>query len=132
MKRNLTALFVMSLIVAIVGSAQTTPSSNTSSTQFTQAQLKKLSKEAGTPGQYAVLASGYSTQQKDYLAQAADEKQEWARRSTNIMLTAAKYPRPVDSAHYLYDYYTYKAGEAGQLAAKYALLAGQTGPAAVK
>jgi hypothetical protein len=86
--------------------------------------LKKMARDAHTPSQYAVLAGYYDGRQKDYLAQAAEEKQEWVRRSANIMLTAAKYPRPVDSAHYLYDYYTYKAMEAGQLAAKYSQLAG--------
>jgi hypothetical protein len=132
MKRNLMALCVMSLALATVGGAQTTTSSSNSGTQYTQAQLKQLVKDANTPSQYQALAGYYDTQQKRCLAQAAEEKQEWARRRTNVMLTAAKYPRPVDSAHYLYDYYTYKAGEAGQLAAKYAQLAAPPAPAGVK
>jgi hypothetical protein len=39
------------------------------------------------------------------------------------MGAAAKYPRPVDSARNLYEYYMYKASEAGTLEAKYSRLA---------
>ena len=132
MTRNLTALCVMSLALATAGGAQTTTASSNRGTQYTQAQLKQLVKDANTPSQYQTLAGYYDAQQKRYLAQAAEEKQEWARRSANVMLTAAKYPRPVNSAHYLYDYFTYKAGEAGQLAAKYVQLATPTAPTGVK
>jgi hypothetical protein len=86
-----------------------------------------MMQDAHTPAQYGVLSAYYATQQKDFQAQADTEKQEWARRSANIMLTAAKYPRPVDSAHYLYDYYAYKAAEAGQFAARYSKLANPAG-----
>jgi hypothetical protein len=129
MTRKLTAICALSFALATLGSAQTTPSSPGSNAHYTKSQLKQLAKDAHTPAQYGVLAGYYEKQQKDYLAQASDEKQEWARRSTNVMLTAAKYPRPVDSARYLYDYYTYKAMEAGQFAAQYSQLAG---PSATK
>jgi hypothetical protein len=129
---NLTALCVISLALATIGGAQTTTSPSSSDTQYTQAQLKQLAKNANTLTQYQALASYYDAQQKRNLARATEEKQEWERRSANVMLTAAKYPRPVDSAHYLYDYYTYKAGEAGQLAAKYAQLAAPPAPAGAK
>ncbi len=132
MTRKLSAVCVFTLALATLGSAQTTASSPGSGTHYTQAQLKKLAQDAHTPGEYGALASYYGQQQQYYLAQATDEKQEWARRSANIMLTAAKYPRPVDSAHYLYDYYTYKAAEAGQLAAKYSQLAAPANPANAK
>jgi len=132
MTRNLTALCVMSLALATAGGAQTTTASSNNGTQYTQAQLKQLVKDANTPSQYQTLAGYYDTQKKRYLAQAAEEKQEWVRRSANVMLTAAKYPRPVDSAHYLYDYFTDKAGESGQLAAKYVQLATPTAPTGVK
>jgi hypothetical protein len=132
MKSRIATICAMSIALATLGTAQTNTSSAGSGTQYTQAQLKQLTKDAHTPAQYGVLAGYYGSQQKQYLAKAADEKQEWARRSANIMLTAAKYPRPVDSAHYLCDYYTYKAAEAGQLAAKYSQSAGPDAAAPIK
>jgi len=123
MTRKVSAVCVLTFALATLGSAQTTASSVGSGTHYTKSQLKQLVQDAHTAGQYEVLANYYGQQQQSFLAQAADEKREWERRSANIVSTAAKYPRPVDSAHYLYDYYTYMASESGQLAAKYAQLA---------
>jgi hypothetical protein len=85
--------------------------------------LKQLALNAHEPAQYTVLASYYGSEKTNYLQQAAEEKKEWERRSQNIVSIAAKYPRPVDSAHNLYEYYMYKASEAGTLEAKYSNLA---------
>ncbi len=86
-------------------------------------QLKRLAREARTHEQYAALADCYQKLQKNYLRQAAEEKQEWERRSENAMASAAKYPRPVDSARNLYEYYLSKASEEAALSAKYSQLA---------
>jgi hypothetical protein len=132
MKRNLSTICL--LLFALAGSegAQTVASSAASGSHYSEAQLKKLAQNAHTSEEYGVLASYYGQRHNYYLTQATEEKQEWARRSSNIVLTAAKYPRPVDSAHYLYDYYTYKALEASQLAAKFAQLAAPATPAGAK
>jgi hypothetical protein len=87
--------------------------------------LKQLAHEARTQEQYMAFADCYEKLQNNYLQQAAEEKQEWARRSQNIMALAAKYPRPVDSARNLYEYYLSKASEAGKLSVKYSQLAAQ-------
>jgi hypothetical protein len=97
------------------------PADNTS--QPSSGQLKQMAKDAHTPEQYTALAQSYSQLEKSYLAKAAEEKQEWDRRSQNTMSLYAKYPRPVDSARNLYEYYAYKASEAGALATKYSQLA---------
>jgi hypothetical protein len=89
-------------------------------------QLKRLAQAAHTPEQYKNLAITYAKQQSYFLQQAAEEKVEWQRRSQNIVSINAKYPRPVDSARYLYEYYVYKAAEAGSLSAKYDQMAGTT------
>jgi hypothetical protein len=123
MKSKLAALCVLSFGLATVGSAQAPNSSAQPGAQLTKAQVKQLVREAHTPEQYNALARYYSAQQKSFLQQADDEKKEWIRRSQNIVSVAAKYPRPVDSARYLYEYETYEASEAGQLAAKYNRLA---------
>jgi hypothetical protein len=95
---------------------------------YTQAQLKQMARDAQTPEQYRVLAGYYLNRRDTFLRQAAEEKQELARRSQNVMVVAAKYPRPVDSSRYRYEYFTYEAGEAQKLAEKFRQLAA---PAAV-
>jgi len=105
-----------------VANAQVAASSAENGTHYTQAQLKQLARDAHTPAQYSALAVYYGNQQNDYLQKAAEEKQEWIRRSQNAVSIAAKYPRPADSARYLYEYYTTRAAESGQLAAKYSQL----------
>jgi hypothetical protein len=117
------AIYVLSLVFATVSSAQQSNGSVDDSMHISQGQLKRLVREAHTATQYEALANYYSKQQKDYSARAAEEKQEWARRSAQVMASAAKYPWPVDSAHYLYDYDVYMATNAEQLATKYAQLA---------
>lgn len=126
MKSSFLAATVLTLASVIAGSAvaSAAPADNTS--QPTTAQLKQMAKDAKTPEQYTALAQSYGQVQKSYLAKAAEEKQEWDRRSQNIVSIAAKYPRPVDSARNLYEYYAYKASEAGALATKYSQLAAQT------
>jgi len=132
MKRSLFAACILSLAYAGAGIAQGTASSPETGAQYTQAQLKQLALTAHAPAQYAALANYYGKQQSDYLQKAAEEKQEWVRRSQNIMGVAAKYPRPVDSARNLYEYYMYKASEAGTLQAKYTRLAAPDAPAAAQ
>ncbi|MGA2672797.1 MAG: hypothetical protein ABSE99_06170 [Terracidiphilus sp.] len=123
MNRKLLAAGILTVALSGMGSAQGAASPAQSDAQYTKAQLKQLVRDAHTSQQYGVLAAYYGSQQKDYLKQAAEEKQEWIRRSQNIMVVAAKYPRPVDSARYLYEYFTTKATEAGQQAARYGQLA---------
>jgi hypothetical protein len=119
MKPNLFSLCILSIALAGAAYGQGTVSNAQSGTHYTHSQLNELQRTAHTPDQYKALASYFSTQQKSYLQQAAEEKQEWIRRSQNVMVVAAKYPRPVDSARNLYEYYMYKASEAGNLYGKY-------------
>jgi hypothetical protein len=129
MKRNLFAASIVSFALAAAVNAQGITSS---AENGTQSQMKQLAREAHTPEQYGALADYYGQRQKYYLQQATEEKQEWARRSQNIVSIAAKYPRPVDSARYLYEYYAYMASETGALAAKYGQLAVPASPANAK
>jgi hypothetical protein len=123
MTLKLSSACILAIALASVASAQTTTAASGAATNYSQAQLKTMAREAHTSSQYQVLANYYSAQQKDYLAKSADEKKEWERRSANVMLTAAKYPRPVDSARYLYEYYTSMAQDAEEKSAKYQHLA---------
>jgi hypothetical protein len=128
MKRSLFAASLLSLALVGIGKAQGMVSSPETDVRYTQAQLKQLALNARTPTQYLNLANYFGGQHRTYLQKAADEKKEWERRSQNITSIAAKYPRPVDSARNLYEYYMYKASEAGSLEAKYSHLATQDAP----
>jgi hypothetical protein len=125
MKNNLFAATILSFALAGVANAQAMASSAENGPHYTQAHLKRLARDAQTPEQYSALASSYSNRQRDYLQKAAEEEQLWIQRSQNIVSIAAKYPRPADSARYLYEYYKTMAAESGQLAAKYGQLSAQ-------
>ena len=96
MKGIFFATSILSIALVSTGSAQGSIPSAEDGDHYTRAQLKQLTREAHTPEQYRTLAGYYEKQHKDYLQQAVEEKQEWVRRSQNIMGVAAKYPRPVD------------------------------------
>ena len=86
---------------------------------YSNSELRRLRRDAHTPEQYHALAGYYEEQQAFDNQQAASEKEEWARRSVNVSGPAAKYPRPVDSARTLYEYYASEAQRAGTLASHY-------------
>jgi hypothetical protein len=128
MTYKLVAACVLSLAFAGAGYAQGAASSSETGASYTQAQLKQLARTAHEPEQYKALAGYYGERQGKYLRLAAEEKKEWERRSQSVMGVQAKYPRPVDSARNLYEYYMYKASEAGTLEAKYSRMASPDGP----
>jgi hypothetical protein len=128
MKRTLLAAGIMSCVLAGLGGTAAMAASAENGEHYTQAQIKRMAHEAHTPEQYTVLAGYYDQQQKHFAEQAAEEKAEWARRSQYTQSIEAKYPRPVDSARYLYEYYAAKAAEAATLSAKYNQLAAPKAP----
>ncbi len=128
MKHNLVTTCLISLAFACVGNAQGMAFPPQDTAHYTHSQIKQLVHDAHTPEQYQTLAHYFDAQQQSYLQQAADENKEWDHRSQNVVGVAAKYPRPVDSARNLYEYYMYKASEAGSLTAKYAKLSASSVP----
>jgi hypothetical protein len=129
-KGRFLAVGILGLALVNIGSAQGAAAPQADSEHVSQAQLKQLAREAHTPEQYKVLAHYYDVKQKSYLKQAAEEKQEWVRRSQITVSLYAKYPKPADSARNLYEYYAAKAAEVGALSAKYSALADPAGAAA--
>jgi hypothetical protein len=128
MTRNLITVCILSLAFGAAGNAQAANHAADTGKQLTQAEVKQLAREAHAPDQYRTLASYYNQEQSKYLQLAADEKKEWERRSQNGTSIAAKYPRPVDSARNLYEYYMYKASKSGALEAKYSHLTAPDAP----
>jgi len=117
--------WVLCFALACAGIAQAANTSQKSDPECAPAHLKQTAREAHTAAQYSALADCYEKMQKEYLEKAAQEKQEWERRSQNVTATAAKYPRPVDSARYLYEYDLSRASEAEKMHMKYSQLATQ-------
>jgi hypothetical protein len=124
MKQYISSVVILLAALANVAGAQVTAGGGVNGAQYTKSQLKQLVREAHTPEQYAALATYYETRQGSYVKQAAEEKREWVRRGQNVVSIAAKYPRPVDSAQYLYEYYDQMATESGQMAERYRQLSG--------
>lgn len=128
MVRNVFATLILSLAIAGAAHAQATASSSVNGAPTTQTQLNQLALAAHSPAEFKTLASYYGDREAMYLHKAAEEKAEWERRSLITVSLAAKYPRPVDSARNLYEYYIYKASEAATQQAKYTQLAAPTSP----
>jgi hypothetical protein len=86
---------------------------------FTRTELRQQIKNAHNPEQYQALADYFRQQQTSFLNKAAEEKLLWDARAQNVTASGQKYPRPVDSAHYLYDSYSHDAEQSGKLADHY-------------
>ncbi len=105
------------LIVSVVCSGQPT------SPSYNHAELRKMISEAHTAAQYKALATYFSSQQKSYEQRAAEEKQEWERRSQVNAALYRKYPRPEDSSRNRYEYFAYEAQQMNAQASHYQRLA---------
>ena len=121
MKACLFTVLFLSLSYSTLAVAQSARSIDQK--QYTRGELSREMQSATTPEQYQALANYFRQQQESYLARAASEKITWEDRSRNSTGSGQKYPRPVDSAHYLYDSYRYSADHNGKLADRYEQLA---------
>ena len=123
MNGRLVAASILTLAFVGIGTAQGAVASGGDDSHTSPAQLKKKAREAHTQDQYKALAASYEIEQRDYLKQAADEKQVWIQLRPPTPNLNAKYPRPADQAKSLYEYYVEKAQASGALSAKYTQLA---------
>ncbi len=92
---------------------------SSSGSHYTAAQVKQLIREAHTADQFRAIARYYDDRHSEFSQKAADELAEWARRSQNTTGPAAKYPRPVDEARNLYEYYAHESDDAAFQADKF-------------
>jgi len=109
-------------LVAVIAAATLSSQAVTlepAAAHYTPAQIKKMIREAHSADQYRAIARYYDERHAEFSQKAADEMAEWARRSENTSGPAAKYPRPVDSARNLYEYYAHEADSAAFQADKY-------------
>ena len=104
------------LATTISSGAATRPSGGQ---HLTAAQLKQMIRGAHTQEQYTQIAHYFDERHNEFTDKAADELAEWTRRKQNTTGPAAKYPRPVDVAQNLYEYYAHEAEDAAFQADKY-------------
>lgn len=93
--------------------------------QYSPAQVRQMAREARTAQQYGELADYYQMRRRMFVRKAAEEMDEWARRNAVITPLSEKWPRPVDSARNLHDYYVYQAAKSAAASARYSKLADQ-------
>jgi hypothetical protein len=117
----------LSLTFPLAGMAQSTTQTASLSTPLTAQGALSLMKSAHSNEQYMQLAGYFRQRETDYRAKAAAEKSERDRRAQVNAALYQKYPRPVDSAEYLYESYVSTADDAALKARHYdQLAAGQS------
>jgi hypothetical protein len=100
MKRIIVTAILCFLGASTSGAQTATPAG--AKAHYTRAQLRSIVTNAKTPAEYNALRDYYSHAAELSRIKAAEEKQAWDSRKA---YPPRKYPSPVDSAHYLYDYY---------------------------
>jgi len=103
------AILTVALSAGVVPAAAATAPSD--QPEYTGAQIRKMVHEAHTVQQYTVLADYYKTRQRMFQRKAAEAMGLWAQRNAVISPVYEKWPRPVDSARNLHDYYETMAGD---------------------
>ncbi len=112
-------VYVACMAIALAAGSVAARAQSSAPVQYSKAELNQMKQEAQTSRQYEALAKYFRSRQQDFEQQAQTEKAEWERRSQNVTGPAAKYPRPVDSAKNLYEYYAYEAQQMNHEAAYY-------------
>jgi len=102
----------LSLTFPLAGMAQSTTQTASLSTPINPREVHSLVLSAHTGAQYQQLASYFHQQEAKFRAEAAAEKIERDRRAQINAGLTQKYPRPVDSAQYLYESYVSQADSA--------------------
>ena len=113
----------LSLTFPLAGMAQSTTQTASLSTPISPREVHGLVLSAHTGAQYQQLASYFHQQEAQYRAEAVAEKAERDRRAQVNAGLMQKYPRPVDSAQYLYESYVSQADSAALQARHYEQLA---------
>ncbi|MGA1982276.1 MAG: hypothetical protein ABSG84_07370 [Acidobacteriaceae bacterium] len=123
MNRSMIAVAILSLAFPLAGIAQSTMQTASLTAPLSAREAHDLIRSAHSRQQYQQLASYYHQQEANYRAEAVAEKAERDRRAQVNAALMQKYPRPVDSAQYLYESYVSQADNAALQARHYDQLA---------
>ena len=122
MKRILIAIGIITFLLA-AETVRATERNSPDKPEYTSSQIRKMVRDAHTVEQYTELANYYAVQRRIYKSKAVEQMHLWRQRSEMPSPLSEKWPRPVDSARNLHDYYEYKAEQSAELFAKYDRLA---------
>lgn len=112
-------IHVACMVLALAAGSVAARAQSSAPVKYSNAELKQMRQSAHNTEQYQALESYYRSRQQEFEQKAQEEKAEWVRRSQNVTGPQQKYPRPVDSAKNLYEYYAYEAQQASQEVAYY-------------
>jgi hypothetical protein len=124
MNRTRFVVATLSLMLPLAVAAQSNIQTANMSAPMTGHEVQSLIRTANSSAQYKQIADYYHQQEAMYRAKAAEEKAERDRRAQVNAALMQKYPRPVDSAQYLYESYSSDANSAAVQAQHYYQLAG--------
>ena len=121
--KHIFATIGISILALTAGTVRAAQKDSINESEYSGSQIKNLAREAQTVEQYTVVANYYAARQRMYKRKAAEEMHLWAQRSEMTDPLREKWPRPVDSARNLYEYYEYQIAQSAALFAKYDRLA---------
>ena len=123
MNRTRFAVVTLSLMLPLAVAAQSNVQTANMSAPMAGHEVQSLIKSAHSSAQYTQIAGYYHQREAMYRAKAAEEKAERDRPAQVNAALMQKYPRPVDSAQYLYESYLSDANSAAVQAQHYDQLA---------
>ena len=125
MNRSLVLVATLSLALPIAGMAQSTTQTASLSMPLTPREVHSLMLSAHNSAQYKQIAGYFHQQEAKFRAEAAAEAVERDRRAPDnaALYHYQKYPRPFDTAQYLYESYLSKADSAATQAQHFDQLA---------
>jgi hypothetical protein len=124
MNRAVIVVVTLSLTFPLAGMAQSSSQTASAGMPISVHDAHRLMKTAHTSTDYTQLAAYFHQRETEYRAKAAAEKVERDRRAQVNAGLYQKYPRPVDSAQYLYESYLSEAESAAVQAQHYDQLVG--------
>lgn len=123
MKRVRTIVTMLSIALPLLGMARLQAQTTDQTISLSTSDAHRLMKTAHESGQYHTLAAYFRQKEQSFSAERDAELALWNSRKQGIAANQNKFPRPVDSAHNLYDYYAYETNHAAAQAQHYEQLA---------
>lgn len=125
MNRSLVLVATLSLALSFAGMAQSSLQTASLSAPMTPREVHSLMRSAHDSAQYKQIAGYFHQQEAKFRAEAAAEAVERDRRAPDnaALYHYQKYPRPFDTAQYLYESYLSKADSAATQAQHFDQLA---------
>ena len=123
MKRIWMIVTMLSLALPLLGVARLQAQTKDQSVSLSTSDAHGLMKTAHDSSQYRALAAYFRQKKQSFSSERDAELALWNSRKQAIAVNQNKYPRPVDSAHNLYDYYAYETNHAAAQAQHYEQIA---------